>query len=133
VTRSIANSQITPDESDEICTWITHLVGDSATDTGIATFGNVRAIECALDNHKNIDIDQRMLVLKGKLTLGARKAIQGMIFDGGGEFKGTLCRNTHYLCVAAEASRDWKHSHDLAGRSRNVCTPKAVRNCFFVT
>lgn len=112
VKRSIADGRITPDESDDICTWITHLVGDSATDTGIATFGNVGVIEGALNDHNDVVFDQRMFVLTGKFTLGPRKAIQGMISDRGGEFKGTVCRNTHYLCVATEASRDWKHSHE---------------------
>lgn len=39
--RSIADGRITPGESDDICTRIIHLVGDSASDIGIATFGNV--------------------------------------------------------------------------------------------
>ncbi|ASY62590.1 hypothetical protein SJ05684_c11340 [Sinorhizobium sojae CCBAU 05684] len=110
--RSIADGRITPEESDDICSWITHLVGDSATDTGIATFGNVGVLEGALDDHNDIVFDNRMFVLTGKFTLGPRKAIQGMILDRGGEFKNSVCRNTHYLCVAAEASRDWRHSHE---------------------
>ena len=35
-----------------------------------------------------------------------------MISERGGAFKGAACRNTHYLCVATEASKDWKHSHE---------------------
>lgn len=48
---SIADGRITEEESYDICTWITHLVGDSASDTGIATFGNVGVIEGALEDH----------------------------------------------------------------------------------
>lgn len=110
--RSIADGRITPEESDDICAWITHLVGDSATDTGIATFGNVGVLEGALADHNEIVFDRRMFVLTGKFTLGPRKAVQGMISDRGGEFKNNVCRNTHYLCVAAEASRDWRLSHE---------------------
>lgn len=110
--RSIADGRITSEESDDICSWITLLVGDSATDTGIATFGNVGVLEGALENHNDIVFDRRMFVLTGKFTLGPRKAIQGMISDRGGEFKSSVCRNTNYLCVAAEASRDWRHSHE---------------------
>ncbi|MGN7802497.1 hypothetical protein ACTJKE_07150 [Ensifer sp. 22521] len=110
--RSIADGRITHEESDDICSWITHLVGDSATDTGIATFGNVGVLDGALADHNVLIFDQRMFVLTGKFTLGPRKAIQGMIADRGGEFKSSVCRNTHYLCVAAEASRDWRHSHE---------------------
>jgi NAD-dependent DNA ligase len=110
--RSIADGRITPEESDDICKWITHLVGDSATDTGIATFGNVGVLEDALDDHSAIVFDQRMFVLTGRFTLGPRKAIQSMIAERGGAFKKAVCRHTDYLCVAAEASRDWKHSHE---------------------
>lgn len=110
--RSIADGRITAEESDDICTWITHLVGDSASDTGIATFGNVGVIEGALEDHTEIVFGGRMFVLTGKFTLGPRKAVQGMISDRGGDFKSNVCRNTHYLCVATEASRDWKHSHE---------------------
>lgn len=110
--RSIADGRITPEESDDICSWITHLVGDSASDTGIATFGNVGVIEGALEDHAEVVFGGRMFVLTGKFTLGPRKSVQGMISDRGGEFKSSVCRNTHYLCVATEASRDWKHSHE---------------------
>jgi hypothetical protein len=110
--RSIADGRITPEESDDICSWITHLVGDSATDTGIATFGNVGVLNGALEDHNHIVFDRQMFVLTGRFTLGPRKAVQGMISDRGGEFKSSVCRNTNYLCVAAEASRDWRHSHE---------------------
>jgi NAD-dependent DNA ligase len=110
--RSIADGRITPEESDDICTWITHLVGDSASDTGMATFGNVGVIDGALQDHNEVVFDRQMFVLTGKFTLGPRKAILGMISDRGGEFKSSVCRNTNYLCVAVEASRDWRHSHE---------------------
>ncbi len=110
--RSIADGRITPEESDDICEWISHLVGDSATNTGLPTFGNVGVIEGALEDHNEVVFEERMFVLTGKFTLGPRKAIQGMISDRGGGFKRMVCRNTHYLCVAAEASRDWRHSHE---------------------
>lgn len=110
--RSIADGRITAEESKDICDWITYLVGDSATDTGIATFGNVGVLEGALDDHNEIVFEQRVFVLTGKFTLGPRKAIQTMISDRGGAFKNNVCRNTSYLCVAAEASRDWRHSHE---------------------
>lgn len=110
--RSIADGRITPEESQDICAWITRLVGDSATDTGLATFGNVGVIDGALDDHNEIIFDKRMFVLTGKFFIGPRKAVEGMIVDRGGEFKDNVCKNTHYLCVAASASRDWTHSHE---------------------
>jgi NAD-dependent DNA ligase len=53
-----------------------------------------------------------MFVLTGKFVIGPRKVISGMINDLGGEWKNTVCGKTNYLVVAAEASRDWKHSHE---------------------
>lgn len=35
-----------------------------------------------------------------------------MIADRGGDSKSIVCKNTHYVCVAAEASQDWRHSHE---------------------
>src|SRR5690606_4897642 len=70
---SIADGRITADESDDICTWITHLVGDSASDTGIATFGNVGVIDGALEDYNEVVFGGRMFVLTGKFTLGPRK------------------------------------------------------------
>lgn len=109
---SIADGRITPDEEADICSWITKLVGDSATDTGIATFGNVGVLEDALSDASQLIFEARMFVLTGKFALGPRKAIEGMIGERGGGSKAMVCRNTDYLCVAAEASRDWRHSHE---------------------
>ena len=111
-TRAIADGRITPDESEDICGWISRLVGDSATDTGVATFGNVGVMDGALDDHRHIQFDGRMFVLTGKFFLGPRKALAGLIADRGGSWKNAVCGQTDYLAVAAAASRDWKHSHE---------------------
>jgi NAD-dependent DNA ligase len=110
--RSIADGRITADEAEDICGWIAQLVGDSATDTGLPTFGNVGVIDGALEDESQFRIPGQMFVLTGKFVIGPRKVIAGMINDLGGEWKNTLCGQTNYLVVAAEASRDWKHSHE---------------------
>lgn len=110
--RAIADGRITPDESEDICSWITYLVGDSATDTGLATFGNVGVLEGALEDHSEVVFDGRMFVLTGRFILGPRKAVEAMISERGGSSKKTVCKNTDYLVVATEASRDWRHSHE---------------------
>ncbi|QFT31918.1 DNA ligase [Labrenzia sp. THAF82] len=109
---AIADGQITPEESDDICEWIAHLVGDSASDTGLPTFGNTGVLQGALDDFRQIAFDGQMFVLTGKFTLGPRKVVSGMIEERGGLTKKTVCKNTSYLAVAAEASRDWRHSHE---------------------
>lgn len=109
---SIADGRITAEESEDICGWIARLVGDSASDTGLPTFGNVGVLEDALEDPNGIVFEERMFVLTGLFVLGPRKAIQRMISQRGGRYKDNVCGKTHYLCVAAEASRDWKHSHE---------------------
>jgi hypothetical protein len=110
--RSIADGVITPDESEDICEWITRFVGDSASDTGIATFGNVGLIDGAIEDAARLVIESRMFVLTGKFTIAPRKVVAGMISERGGNWKNNVCSKTDYLVVAAEASRDWKHSHE---------------------
>ncbi|OCW56899.1 hypothetical protein AWJ14_06985 [Hoeflea olei] len=109
---SISDGLITAEESDDICKWISHLVGDSATDTGIATFGNVGVMEGALEDVSSLIFEDRMFVLTGRFTLGPRKVVEGLIADRGGRHKKTVCRKTNYLVFSTEASRDWRHSHE---------------------
>nr|WP_295468194.1 hypothetical protein [Mesorhizobium sp.] len=110
--KSIEDGRITAEESEDICQWITKLVGDSATDTGLPTFGNVGVIDGALEDASLFSIPERMFVLTGKFAIGPRKVLAGMISERGGAWKNTVCRETDYLVIAAEASRDWKHSHE---------------------
>lgn len=110
--KSIEDSRITPDELEDICQWISKLVGDSATDTGLPTFGNVGVIDGALEDASLFSIPERMFALTGKFAIGPRKVLAGMISERGGAWKNTVCGATDYLVVAAEASRDWKHSHE---------------------
>lgn len=109
---SIQDGQITPEESQDICEWISKLVGDSAADTGVATFGNVGIVDGAIDDPKRVVFDGRMFVLTGKFEIGPRKAIATMISDRGGRWKDSVCGKTDYLAIAVTASKDWKHSHE---------------------
>lgn len=110
--KSIDDGWITEEESEDICQWITTLVGDSATDTGLATFGNIGVIDGALEDPSRFSIPDRMFVLTGKFAIGPRKVLAGMISERGRAWKNTVCGATDYLVVAAEASREWKHSHE---------------------
>lgn len=109
---SIKDGRITGEESADICQWIAKLVGDSASDTGVATFGNVGVVDGAVSDHSLIDFDGRMFVLTGKFQIGPRKAVSNMIAERGGRFKDSVCGKTDYLAIAVTASRDWKHSHE---------------------
>jgi len=108
---SIADGRITPDEAEDICGWITRLVGDSATDTGLPTFGNVGVIDGSLEDVSKVVVSDRVFVLTGKFVIAPRKAIAGKIVEQGGMLNDIVSSRTDYLAIAAESSRDWKFSH----------------------
>lgn len=110
--RSISDGRITSEESDDICRWITHLVGDSASDTGLGTYGNVGVLPGALENHEVISFEHRSFVLTGSFKCAPRKVIQARIQELGGKIQPEVRLSTNYLCIAAEASRDWIQSHE---------------------
>lgn len=110
-TLAIADGRISPEESEDICRWITRLVGDSTTDTGIATYGNVGTIEGAIIDSAEIIFDKRTFVVTGNFKLAPRKVLLAKIAERGGAYKDLVCKKTDYLCIASEASRDWRTSH----------------------
>lgn len=110
--RSIEDGRITEEESEDICSWIARLVGDSCTDTGLATFGNVGVVDGSLRDHTQVQFADRMFVLTGKFSIGPRKVVAGLVKDRGGNWKDVVCTKTDYLVVAVAGSRDWVHSHE---------------------
>ena len=110
--RAIADGVISEAESSDICNWITGLVGDSATDTGVATFGNVGLFEDHLLLKDALQFEGRIFVVTGRFQMGPRKVVENLISERGGSLKPYVTFDTNYLLVSATASRDWKHSHE---------------------
>lgn len=110
--RSIADGEITPEESADIADWICRLVGDSSNDTGIATYGNMPVMDDLLRDHTKIEFSDRVFVATGVFSLGPRKFIESVIVQRGGKISRSVNSKTHYLVVGSQASRDWKHSHE---------------------
>lgn len=109
--RAIADGRITPEESEDIATWICRLVGDSCADTGLATFGNSPVVDDGLDDPAAVVITAHEFVVTGAFLFAPRKVITARLVDLGGVVAPTVTRRTDYLVVGSEASRDWKHSH----------------------
>ncbi len=110
--RSIVDGRITDEEAGDICGWISRLVGDSCTDTGLATYGNVGVVDGALRDPEGVVFPERMFVLTGKFSIGPRKVVAALVTERGGAWKNTVCKQTDYLVVAASGSRDWVHSSE---------------------
>lgn len=109
---AIADGQITPDEQADITRWIARLVGDSASDTGLATFGNGCAVgEEYLTSPEAIVFNGSCFVVTGQFSIAPRKVLVSLIAERGGVVKPAVTRDTEYLVVAAAASRDWRFSH----------------------
>lgn len=109
---AIADGIISKAESSDICSWITGLVGDSAADTGVATYGNVGLFEEHLLLKDSLQFEGRVFAVTGRFQLGPRKVVESLIAERGGRLKPQVTFDTKYLLVSATASRDWKHSHE---------------------
>lgn len=108
---AIKDEQVTPEESLDICDWIARLVGDSATDTGLPTYGNSAVIDSASGGSKSLTIEGKLFVLTGKFEIGPRKAVAALIEERGGLWENSVRANTDYLVVAGDGSADWAFSH----------------------
>lgn len=109
---AIADGRITPEESEDICGWITRLVGESCADTGLPTFGNSAAFNDLLRDPTHIRFEGSSFVVTGAFSIAPRKVLSKLILDLGGDVKRSVTRKTDYLVIAFDPSRDWKHSHE---------------------
>lgn len=110
--RAILDGRVTPEESEDISSWICHLVGDSCADTGLATFGNMPVLDDVVKDVKQIVFEENSFVVTGTFLFAPRKVIKSVIVELGGTVSESVSRKTHYLVFGAEASRDWKYSHE---------------------
>lgn len=119
---SIVDGIVTDAESEDICHWISTLVGDSCLDTGLSTYGNVCSVDDCINDPKEVLFESRIFVLTGAFRSGPRSMIKRSIESRGGIVKAAVTDRTDYLAFASEASRDWRHSHEgtklIAARER---------------
>lgn len=107
--RSIADGVISDDESEELCFWISRLVGDSFSDTGLSAPTDIGATELFASSITRNDLKDSTVVLTGEFVqLGlTRPQIQVYLERMGASCLKSVSRKVDYLFVASEASRYW--------------------------
>lgn len=108
-TNSLYDDVITDDESEELCYWISRLVGDSFADTGLSAPTDVGATELFVISITPKDLVGATVVLTGEFVqLGlSRPQIQVYLEKLGAHCVKNISRKVDYLFVASEASRYW--------------------------
>ncbi|MHA3976237.1 BRCT domain-containing protein [Halovulum sp. GXIMD14794] len=101
---------IDPEESREICHWISKLVGDSHADTGLSSFGAVPVIEDL--EHVSLDTFEMgpVTVLTGEFDAGPRRRVEALLAELGAVIGKSVTRKTEMLLIGETAARDWRHA-----------------------
>lgn len=105
---AISDDTISDEESDELCAWISRLVGDSFADTGLS-----RAIDVAATEDFEAELDMATLIGKAVVVTGVfsglytRQEFTEALLQIGVKVANTVSKNVDVLVVANEASKHW--------------------------
>jgi hypothetical protein len=106
------DGHISTDESEELCSWISRLVGDSFADTGLSSCRDKAATE---EFEKELQISDLVGssvvvtgVFSGRLT---RRQIVAALSAHGVEVVQSVTKKVTHLIVADEASRHWARTN----------------------
>lgn len=111
VDKALADAVLDEEEAEEIREWIAELVTDGHADTGVANIGGVLAPTDPITDSNAIEIEGKVFVLTGKMSMGPRSLIGEEISRRGGTLKDTVTDETDYVVVSRNASRHWKTTH----------------------
>jgi len=108
ILRALDDGEISSDESDEICDWISRIVGDSFADTGITTAEDQAT---GLDFESTINLSElnHSVVAVTGLFDGplSRKQIISRLKALGATISNTVSKKVDFLVIANEASKHW--------------------------
>ena len=108
---AIIDGEIDCDESADICTAITALVGDAYADTGISALGSVPQFpEGSLPNRLS-DIEGCTVVFTGNFEVVPRKVLEDEIAEFSAIIARSVTKKTDFVVVGHEAARDWSFTH----------------------
>lgn len=105
---AISDDTISDEESDELCAWISRLVGDSFADTGLS-----RAKDVAATEDFETELDMATLIGKAVVVTGVfsglytRQEFTEALLQIGVKVANTVSKNVDVLVVANEASKHW--------------------------
>jgi NAD-dependent DNA ligase len=108
---ALADDVLSGRESEDIKEWITRLVGDGYSDTGLPSIGNTTDLPNMLSDHREIIFPKRTFVVTGALRIAPRSALAELVRLRDGIFAERITLETNYLIVAPTASRDWRATH----------------------
>nr|WP_246237353.1 AAA domain-containing protein [Halovulum dunhuangense] len=111
VDAALADAILDEEEAEEIREWIAALVTDGHADTGVANIGGVLSPTVPITDAGAIDLEGKVFVLTGKMSMGPRSLIGDEIARRGGTLKNTVTDETDYVVVSNTASRHWKTTH----------------------
>ena len=111
VDEALADAVLDEEEAEEIREWIAELVTDGHADTGVANIGGVLSPTDPITDAGAIDLEGKVFVLTGKMSMGPRSLIGDEIARRGGTLKNTVTDETDYVVVSNTASRHWKTTH----------------------
>ena len=104
----LSDGEVDEQEPDEICFWISRLVGSSFADTGLTSMTDQAGSE---DYVRFLDVnrfEKAATVLTGVFSKNrSRKRIVDELEKLGANIKNTVSKKTNFLIVADEASKYW--------------------------
>lgn len=108
ILRALDDGEIDPYESDEICDWISRIVGDSFADTGISTPED-QATGLDFETSINLPELKRSVVAVTGLFDGplSRKQIISRLQSMGTTISNNVSKKVDFLIIANEASKHW--------------------------
>lgn len=105
---AMADGHIESNESDELCSWISRLVGDSFADTGLSSNRDRGATE---DFEKELTLSElvgKLVVVTGVFSgCLTRRQVVNALSEHGINVAQSVTKKVNYLIVADEASRHW--------------------------
>jgi hypothetical protein len=105
---AISDDTISYEESDELCAWISRLVGDSFADTGLSSAKDIAATE-----DFEAELDMATLIGKAVVVTGVfsglytRQEFTEALLQIGVKVATSVSKNVDVLVVANEASKHW--------------------------
>lgn len=104
---AIEDLQITAEENDEICQYISRVVGDSFADTGIGLPDDRPVLEGMCHNLSEVDFMDKNFVLTGSFSL-PKKVLGRAIKIKGGHVLNNITKSTDYLVMASKGSENYQ-------------------------
>ena len=100
---AMSDGLISNEESNEICHWISRIVGDSYADTGLTSSEDLAMSEEYLYSVEALSLNEANVVITGEFRIPRRLVVKALT-GSGAIVKSSVSKRTKYLVVAAVVS-----------------------------